>query len=122
MEDPIDQELKRVVLKAFHGEKAWPHAICDADVRENGEYYQHAHPFSADACNLYVHLSAVLADLDSCKFEPRTPGPFDRLAKSHVIRAEVKYCQIHEARLKLQAQPLYTIRHGKEHISRRSKI
>ena len=36
VEDPSDQELKRVVLKAFHGEKAWPHAICDADVRENG--------------------------------------------------------------------------------------
>ena len=60
--------------------------------------------------------------VESCKFEPRTPGPFDRLAKSHVIRAEVKYCQIHEARLKLQAQPLYTIRHGKEHSSRQSKI
>ena len=38
VEDPSDQELKRGVLKAFHGEKAWPHVICDADVhvRENG--------------------------------------------------------------------------------------
>ena len=74
-------------------------------------------------CQLFWQTLTRVESVDSCKFEPRTPGPFDRLAKSHMLRAEVTVSlPIHEARLKLQAQSLYTIRHGKEHFSRQSKI
>ena len=71
VEDPSDQEPKRVVLKAFHGEKACS-AIRGADERENGRVLLQIHIIKMDQSD-HSRSCTRVHELQACAFAPRRP-------------------------------------------------